>query len=43
MHVIVLVQLNMLAWLDKASLPGHPDAVLALLDTYQQSQPVGAN
>ena len=37
MRVILLVQLNMLAWLHKAGLPGHPEAVLGLLETYQQS------
>jgi hypothetical protein len=36
MCIIVLVQPNMLAWLHKASLPGDPEAVLAL-ETYQQS------
>ncbi len=37
MRIIVLVQLNMLAWLHKSSLPGHPEAVSALQETYQQS------
>jgi hypothetical protein len=37
MHKIVLVQLNMFAWLHKASLPGHPEALLVLLETYQSS------
>jgi hypothetical protein len=34
---MVLVQLNIFAWLHKASLPGDSEAVLALLETYQQS------
>jgi hypothetical protein len=33
MRIIVLVQLNMLALLHKASLPGHPEAVPALQET----------
>ncbi len=33
MSIIVLVQLNRLAWLHKASLPGHPEAVPALQET----------
>ncbi len=37
MRIIVLVQLNMLAWLHKVSLPGHPEAVMMLLETYQSS------
>jgi hypothetical protein len=32
-----LVQLNILAWLHKTSLLGHPEAILGLLETYQQS------
>ncbi len=38
-HIIVFVELNMLTWLHKASLPGHPDseALLMLLETYQSS------
>jgi hypothetical protein len=33
MRIIVLIQLNMLAWLHKASLPGHPEAMPALQET----------
>jgi hypothetical protein len=35
MRIILFFQLNMWAWLHNASLPGHPKALLALLDTYQ--------
>jgi hypothetical protein len=35
MCIIVFSQLNMWALLHKAGLPGHPKALLALLDTYQ--------
>jgi hypothetical protein len=35
MCTIVLVQLKMLTWPHKASLPGHTKALLALLNTYQ--------
>jgi hypothetical protein len=34
---IVLVQLNMLTWLHKTSLPGRPAALLMLLETYHSS------
>ncbi len=37
MRIILFFQLNMWAWLHNASLPGHPKALLALLDTYQSS------
>jgi hypothetical protein len=37
MRIIVLVLPNILAWLHKASLPGHPEAVMTLLETYQSS------
>jgi hypothetical protein len=35
MCIIVFFQLNMWAWLHKTGLPGHPKALLALLDTCQ--------
>ena len=35
MLIIVFFQLKMLSWLHKASLHVHPEALLALLDTYQ--------
>jgi hypothetical protein len=38
MHITVLVQLNMLTWLLKTSLPGPPAALLMLLETYQSLQ-----
>ncbi len=34
MCILVLVQLNMLTWLHKTSLPGRPEALLMLLETY---------
>ena len=37
MRIIVFVWLNLLALLHKASLPGHPEAVMTLLETYQSS------
>jgi hypothetical protein len=37
MCIIVFSQLNMKLLLHKAGLPGHPKALLALLDTYQSS------
>jgi hypothetical protein len=30
MKIVVFAQLNMLTWLDKASLPVHPEALLEL-------------
>jgi hypothetical protein len=35
MCIILFFQLNMWAWLHNVSLPGHPKALLALLDSYQ--------
>jgi len=37
MRTILFFQLNIWTWLHNASLPGHPKALLALLDTYQSS------
>ena len=37
MRIIVIVYLNRWTWLGKESLPGHPKALLPLLDTYQSS------
>jgi hypothetical protein len=37
MRIIVFFQLNMWAWLHNTGLPGHPNALLQLLDTYQSS------
>ena len=37
MRIIVFIELNMLTWLHKASMPGHPEALLMLLETYQSS------
>ena len=34
MRIIVFVHLNRWTWLRKESLPGHPKALLPLLDTY---------
>ncbi len=39
MRIIVLVQLNMLTWLHKTSLPGRPEALLMLLETCHSSLP----
>jgi hypothetical protein len=37
MRIIVFVHLNRWIWLHKESFPGHPKALLPLLDTYQSS------
>ena len=37
MRIIVIVHLKRWTWLRKESLPGHPKALLPLLDTYQSS------